>query len=217
VKADKYRPKSWSEFVGHAEPKATLRRLTREAKASGEPLAVLLAGPSGVGKSTAAYLMARDLGVHPVHLDVFASGQLTAEGLREVENDWRHTPLFGDGWRGVVIEDVDKTLSVQPINMLLTFLEDMPARRFVALTANQRPTELFGGIQGPFVSRVYPVWFTAGDMSGSGRKAGPAARRLKAIADAEGLNGRDLRHCEALFLGCGCNLRAAIHSLVTES
>lgn len=59
------RPKNFSEYVGQAKTKENLRIVISAAKKRNEPLEhVLLHGPSGLGKTTLAYLVAKELGAN---------------------------------------------------------------------------------------------------------------------------------------------------------
>lgn len=59
------RPISFGEYVGQENTKANLRIIIGAAKKRNEPMEhILLHGPSGLGKTTLAYLIARELGAN---------------------------------------------------------------------------------------------------------------------------------------------------------
>jgi Holliday junction DNA helicase RuvB len=59
------RPVSWSDYVGQDKVKANLRVIIDAARGRGESMDhVLFAGPAGLGKTTLAYLTAREMGAN---------------------------------------------------------------------------------------------------------------------------------------------------------
>jgi DNA polymerase III delta prime subunit len=215
--ADKYRPGTWSEVVGNDRAIEKIADLTVNASETGDPLVLLLTGPAGVGKSTVARLVAKQLGAHDCCTEHVPAGKCTAERVREVEDTLAHTVLFGSGWKVVIVEEVDKIVAPQAINLWLTLLETMPKRCAVIFTSNPKPDELFGGIDSPFVSRSYPVWFSTQGLATRDGQPGPGAQRLKWIAQQEGVNGKPDSYYVDLLSKCKGNIRAAIHKMELEA
>lgn len=57
------RPSRWDEYIGQEKIKSNLRILIEAAKKRGEPIEhILLYGPAGLGKTTLAHLVGRELG-----------------------------------------------------------------------------------------------------------------------------------------------------------
>jgi len=215
--ADRYRPQTWAEVVGNDKAIEKIADLTVEAFESGDPLVLLLTGPAGVGKSTVARLVAKTLGADECHVDHIPAGKCTAGRVREVEDTLAHTALFGSHWKVVIVEEVDKIAAPQAISLWLTLSETMPKRCAVIFTSNTKPDELFGGVDSPFVSRCYGVWFTTQGLATRDGGPGPGAQRLKWIAQQEGINGKPDSYYVNLLGQCKGNIRAAIHRMELDA
>ena len=86
------RPQSLEEFIGQAEARANLRVFIDSAKMRGEAMDhTLFHGPPGLGKTTLAQIMARELGVNRCGVaplggveQAFARGPLALSAQREL-------------------------------------------------------------------------------------------------------------------------------------
>lgn len=226
--ANRYDPEKtgegWSGYVGNAAAIRSLRHLAAEAKAHREAVVALLHGQTGIGKSLACRLVASvDLGAAPTDVHVAASGRLDRAGIRDMEEEFAYTSLFGSGWKIWIIEEIDQAAAPE-IRQLLTFLETVPPRRAVLMTTNAKPTkDLFGSrdtipeeTERAFKGRAYMLKFTTTNLAQVKGKLGPGARRVKDIAERMGIvNGHDdawfIRH----FQSCHNSIRHAVNALAT--
>jgi len=210
----------WDGFVGNEKAVETVRRLARDARETGESLVMLFYGRTGIGKSTAAQLVAReDLAVDPVDIHVTPSGRLDAEEVRSMEADFGYTTLFGSGWKVWIIEEIDKARAPE-INALLTILETLPGKRVVIMTTNATECDLFGEripeqTEKAFRGRAYTIRFTAEGLATRQGQLGPGALRVRKVAEALGINDRADRWYLQHFRSAGNSIREAINALAT--
>jgi hypothetical protein len=134
---DKYRPRTLAEVLGQPEIVASLRRFVAAPYAC----AMLFTGDSGIGKTSAAYALAHDLGCAVEEGELggvfeIPSGSQTAESVRKILDLLRYRPLCGSGWRVLMVNECDRmALPVETI--WLDALEHLPGDTVVVFTTNE--------------------------------------------------------------------------------
>ena len=223
---------AWAGFVGNERAVQTLRMISAEARQSGDPVAFLIDGESGIGKSLGARLAATvELGAEERSDDVRTtpSGHLTADEVALMEDRFGHTSLFGSGWRVWIIEELDKAEARQ-INKLLTILDTLPRRTAVFMTTNikvqrdslfkERRASIPEETEKALLGRAYPVHMTKAGLATTGatgqERIGPGALRVKQVAQRIGFNGRpDKWYVDFFRRDCHGSIREAINRLAT--
>jgi len=205
---ERHRPRVWEDVAGNAKRVKLCRRLAEHVASTGDPDVVLISGPSGIGKSTVAALMAKTAGAHPTQIKVIESGQCNIETLRQLAADYRYTSLFGG--RALIIEEIH-TASTGAVQFLLTFLESLPRGAIVIMTSNMKSGELFPGIyNSPFARRAHCIYFgTEGFQTHKGGM-GYGAARVRDVLRAEGLDGKPDAYYMRLMKDAKNNIGAAI-------
>lgn len=118
---NKYRPQTWEDVYGNAEAVKALQAAV-EKKAG---RAYLLAGPSGVGKTTLARIAAKALGGESVEVvDIDAASNTGIEAMREVCATLQYRPL-GSTAKAVICDEAH-ALSKAAVTSLLKPLEEPP-------------------------------------------------------------------------------------------
>lgn len=118
----KYRPTSWKEVVGHEQEIASIR----DAVVNESAHSFLLTGPSGVGKTTIARILAKDVGCDPINLqEVDAASRTGIDAMRDITEKLVFTG-FGKTPTKVVVVDEAHALSGPAWQSLLKAVEEPP-------------------------------------------------------------------------------------------
>jgi DNA polymerase-3 subunit gamma/tau len=193
--ATKYRPRKFSDIKGQPDL-AFIRHMLRGVKVV--PPLMLFCGPSGVGKTTAARIVAASLNcdtptgeepclecpacvsifnmVYPAVTELDAASQGKAEDMRRLRED---SYSYTTGKVRVFIIDEAQSISGQGWNVLLKTFEEPPENvSFILLTSEPMkvPTKI----------RTRAVRFDFGRVS-----AGKVLSRLESICDSEGVEITD--------------------------
>ena len=134
---EKYRPARLDDLRGNA----TVIRCLKSFVSTPASKAFVFAGPPGCGKTSAAYAIARELGLDVEKrewsgLHEIASGEMTAEAVRELfKTTLRFSTWHGSGWKVVIANEADN-MSDKASFIWLDILEHLPARVVVIFTTN---------------------------------------------------------------------------------
>ena len=129
---EKYRPKSLTDLVGQGA--AVLRLL--DFTDAPYPSAWIFAGPTGVGKTSAARALAYEMGICPNWgLNHIESGDCNDERLCHALDLLRYHCMGGSGWKLVLIDEADM-MSTKAKQRCLSALESLPDQCLIIFTTN---------------------------------------------------------------------------------
>lgn len=159
---EKYRPRGLADIVG--QPPVTL---LKSLAADPYECSLLLEGPPGCGKTTAALALAHDLGCEDdmSGLHVVPCSEFSVDVCRQMFEQsaygsgvLRLRPLFGKGWKVLVLEELE-WLSPQTQAYLKVALETrMPSKLIVVATSNGA-----GKLQKALLQRFKICFFHGGE------------------------------------------------------
>lgn len=133
---EKYRPNSVDSLCGQKTVMAKLGKFVKQPY----PTSFVFYGDTGTGKTSAALTVARELGCDLSAkeiggLFVVASGEQTADAVRDLWKGLMYCPLNKTGWRVVVVNEADR-MHQQAETVWLDRLENLPKKTVVIFTTN---------------------------------------------------------------------------------
>ena len=199
---EKYRPQSLSQFIGQPKLIKRLERLT--ARDGWDRDALWLEGPSGVGKTTLAWILARRV-AHDLFIDELDGHKCGVEAVRELESTLM---LSAGDRRRVVIVNESHSMTRQAVQAWLTLLERLPKHTLCIFTTTENLSDgLFGSFSSPFASRCKLF-----SLSNQGL-AQLFAERAREIAKAQGVDGKAAPAYLRLVQECRNNMRQVLQKI----
>ncbi len=133
---DTYRPETLKDVIGQDHIVSGLRVYVRAPYSAG----FIFEGATGVGKTSAALALARELGVDVGNhefggLHRIPAGEQTGEAVRALRKDLGLMAWSGSGWRVAIIDEADY-VSKAAAQVWLDVLESLPPRTLVIFTTN---------------------------------------------------------------------------------
>jgi len=219
--SEKFRPRTWADFVGQAEAVRRARFVMSRpdfGRESGDAWWIG-GGPSGCGKTSLALLVARDLGCNEFTAPQYQGKHVNAQTVRDIEQDLWYCPQTGT-WKCIIIDE-GHLIRDGAVEAFLTLLEHLPARRLVIFTSTSDlldkapadPSKVkrswvdWGEHNGPWARRCKRFPFTAQGVCEAG------AARIKGIAEAEGLDGQPVERYARLLADCHNNIGLALQEV----
>ena len=189
----KYRPQTFADIIGQRHHAVVLDQMVKQESV---PQGLMISGPSGVGKTSVARILAKQLGA----TDVIEIDSASNGGVSEVRQLMEIVKYSTGGSYRIVILDEAQSMTRQGFEVLRKTLEEPPPGTiFVLLTTE--PHKIPDDVQ----SRLLEFSFRSVTASA-------ILDRLKYVAAQEGLeiDVRLLAHLAQLSKG---NVRTAIQSL----
>ena len=131
-----YRPQTFDEFFGNEALKESLSNALKRKKEI--PIAFLLVGGSGMGKTTLGRIIAKELEIPQINQHIFnASNTRGIDTIRDIIDSSKFTPIHGKSNRRIYIMEECHQITGAGIESLLQFLEEPPDGVFIVLTTTE--------------------------------------------------------------------------------
>jgi replication-associated recombination protein RarA len=134
---EKYRPTSLDAIWGQDQVVKVLRKFA----ANPYPAAFIFEGETGTGKTSAALALAAALGCDLGQkefggVQTIASGEQSADAVRDAYRQMFNIPWHGSGWKVVICNEADRM--ARPAETIwLDVLETIPAKTVIIFTTNE--------------------------------------------------------------------------------
>jgi len=197
--ADKYRPHSFSEFVGLEKPKRILAKFADAPYQS----AWLFVGSSGIGKTSMALAFCEAIRGELHHIP---SQQCNVENIENVVRQCHYVPSTGHSFHVVVVDEADRMS--KPAQLAL--LSKLDATAFPPNTIFFFTCNTVEGLEDRFLSRTRQIPFQSHGM------AEQTASLLERIWQAEVGHTGDAPNFLRIVRDSQNNVRDALMSLETE-
>ena len=154
---EKYRPRTLADLIGNGLAKFDLQSFAETPYSN----ALMFSGASGIGKTSAAFALALDLGADKWSTIEIRSGECTGEAVKDALSHLNHSAWSGSGWKFVIVNEADH-MSQKAEFLWLDSLEDIRANcdRSVVIFTTNNPEKL----DHRFLTRCKPIEFIPVDI-----------------------------------------------------